>query len=399
MSPSARALVVGFALLASSACRDHKESTASVAASSSASAVGVPLGPPVAPPTPRKGMVWVPGGALVAGTPTDVLPRIADEEMPGEQVVLKGFYIDVFPYPDEDGAIPLTGITQAEAAGTCAAAGKRLCSELEWERACKGPDNDTYEYGKHYAPDRCGTGALPSMRPTGLNVGCRSRFGVRDMHGGVWEWTASPWGRGTNRDLVTLRGGNAADGELVGRCANAMARPPGTKSGTIGFRCCAGPENDAQVALRIARGLKLEYREGVDRKLARELMAAFPEEAKRDIPHPDQFKLERTWTWRPIGNEKLYALGGCSGIGTKPACGVIVARIVIDRPKVLAWAASGHWAPTLHTDVDARDLWLFGGDDQGSFRRLIEYVWGRVSVGGKERRVPRPPKKHHKKKH
>ena len=32
-----------------------------------------------------------PGGALVAGTAPDTLPRIADEEMSGEQVILKDF--------------------------------------------------------------------------------------------------------------------------------------------------------------------------------------------------------------------------------------------------------------------------------------------------------------------
>ena len=48
-------------------------------------------------------MVWIPSGPLVAGTPEGSLPRVADEEMPGEQVILKGYYIDVFPYPNEEG--------------------------------------------------------------------------------------------------------------------------------------------------------------------------------------------------------------------------------------------------------------------------------------------------------
>ncbi len=61
-------------------------------------------------------MVWVPRGPLVAGTPEGSLPRAADEEMPGEQVILKGYYIDVFPYPNEEGAIPLTNVSQAAAA-------------------------------------------------------------------------------------------------------------------------------------------------------------------------------------------------------------------------------------------------------------------------------------------
>ena len=92
-------------------------------------------------------MVWIPNGPLVAGTPEGSLPRISDEEMPGEQVILRAYYIDVFPYPNEEGAIPLTNVSQEAALAMCAARSKRLCSELEWERACKGPDNLRYEYG------------------------------------------------------------------------------------------------------------------------------------------------------------------------------------------------------------------------------------------------------------
>src|SRR5262245_8739622 len=66
-------------------------------------------------PTPPRGMAWVPEGALVAGTPEGRVPRIADQEMAGQQLVLHGFFIDLFAYPNEEGAIPRTGVTQAEA--------------------------------------------------------------------------------------------------------------------------------------------------------------------------------------------------------------------------------------------------------------------------------------------
>src|SRR5262247_3411935 len=82
-----------------------------------------------ADPEPRPGMVWIPQGVLIAGTPPDRLPRIADEEMPGEQVVLHGFYIDEYPHPNEIGAIPTTNVTQAEARALCEQQSKRLCSE------------------------------------------------------------------------------------------------------------------------------------------------------------------------------------------------------------------------------------------------------------------------------
>jgi len=380
-------------LICLAGCRKDS-STTEPAASSSAIATGSSgLGPPPAPPLPRRGMIWIPPGALVAGTAPDSLPRIADEEIPGEQVVMKGFYIDNYPYPNEEGAIPLTSVSQAEAAGSCAEQGKRLCTELEWERACKGPKNSIYEYGDRYRPERCGTGAPRSMRPSGLRVGCSSEFGVADMHGGVWEWTSSAWGRGVERALATVRGGNAAAGELVGRCANAMGRPATSKSGTVGFRCCAGPKNEAEVLLHVDRTTKLEHKPQIDRGLAKLLLANLPPDAQRELGKPEDFKIDRSWDWWPIGNEKLMIAGGCAGLGSHPACGILVVRVTLGRPKILAWAASGHWIPTLQTDLDDRDVWLFGGDELGSFRRLVAYVWGRVSVGQKERRIPKPHKK------
>ena len=349
------------------------------------------------PPPPRKGMVWIPAGALVAGTPPDSLPRVADEEMLGEQVIMTPFFIDVYPYPNEEGAIPETSVSRQEAATLCRDLDKRLCTELEWERACKGPENHIYEYGDRYRPEICGTGSKPQLLPTGLRFGCTSGFGARDMHGGVWEWTGSDWGRGDTRGLATIRGGNAVAGEIVGRCANARAADSSRKDGTLGFRCCAGEENRARVTLHVTRGKKLEWKEPIDRELARALEKALPEDAKQELPSTEAFKIDRMWRWRPVGNEELVLAGGCAGIGKEPSCGVVVARVVLEEPKPLAWASSGHWAPTLHMDTDPRDVWVFAGDDLGSFRRLIAYAWGRVTVGAKERRPARPPKRKRRK--
>jgi hypothetical protein len=212
--------------------------------------------------------------------------------MPGEQVVLDGFFIDAFAYPNEEGAIPRTGASHAEARSLCADQGKRLCTELEWERACKGPRNLTYEYGDRHRPDLCLTGRMPRMLPSGHRVGCRSEFGVRDMHGGVWEWTASLWGRGDDREIYTLRGGNAADGELVGRCANAMARPPSATSAQVGFRCCKGPQNAARVSFAIETGPALRVHGRLQPELVRDLLGVIPESAKRVLAGYGRFQIK-----------------------------------------------------------------------------------------------------------
>lgn len=344
------------------------------------------IAPPEIPPEPRQGMVWVPGGPLVAGTPEGSLPRVADEEMPGEQVILKGYYVDVFPFPNEEGAIPLTNVTQEVALASCTERGKRLCTELEWERACKGPDNRRYEYGETYRAERCGTGTTPVMRPTGIRVGCRSDFGVRDLHGGAWEWTASDWHRGSAPGLVSVRGGNSPDGEIVGRCANARAQKPTQSSGSVGFRCCAGAANAVEVVLDIKRGPELKACDRIDKAQLAQILDALPSAALAELGRGN-LNVDHQWVWHPIGNEELYATRLCSGLGQRPACGVMINRMVLGRPTALTWASSRHWLPSVETDRDPRDLWMIGGDETGTFQRLIQYRYGTVVVSAEEHRL------------
>lgn len=339
------------------------------------------------PPTAPRGMVWVPEGALVAGTPIGQLPRVADEEMPGQQVVLSGFFMDVFAYPNEEGAIPETGATHAQAAKICANQGKRLCSELEWERACKGPQNSTYEYGDRYRQEACLTGRSSRMLPSGYRPACRSEFGVRDMHGGIWEWTSSRWGRGSSRDLYSLRGGNGEAGEVFGRCANAMGRPPETVSSQIGFRCCKGPENEAEVELAIERGPALAQRAKVDPALSRALTSLLSADVRQTLASYGAWRIARLWDWRPIGNVSWVVGAGCAGASPTRRCGVVVARIEGQQAQLLTWIWAGLFPPAVRVSRDPRRLWVYGGDRMSHFRQAVLFEWGRVRVGDIERNV------------
>ncbi len=368
------------------ACRKPDKSGAGAATSASV-AKASSISAPGAQPQPRRGMVFIEPGPLVAGTPPRQLPRLADQEMPGEQLILKGFYMDVYPFPNEEGAIPLTNVNRDAAAKLCADQDKRLCGELEWERACKGPGNTTFEYGTSYRADRCGTGVEPSLRPSGLRVACRSEFGVRDLHGGAFEWTASAWGRGVAPGAFAVRGGNSAAGELTGRCAHAEPRAPATRAASLGFRCCAGPANTAEVVLDVRRGPKLEAKGVVERELARTLLAALPDEPRMQLKRFGEPRVEMFWIWRPIGNEDIHAARICAGLGKQPSCGVLFVRLGLGAPDVLGFASSGFVPGSLHVEHDPRDIWLLGGDDPGPFKRWIGYSWGKLSIGPVERRV------------
>ena len=101
-------------------CVEREQAAPAPLLSASASArKASSIAPPEPPPEPRQGMVWIPAGALVAGTPPDAFPRLADEEIPGEQFILGGFYVDVYPYPNEEGATPLTSVSRDEARTLC----------------------------------------------------------------------------------------------------------------------------------------------------------------------------------------------------------------------------------------------------------------------------------------
>jgi hypothetical protein len=336
-------------------------------------------------------MAYIPPGALVAGSPQNSLPRRPDRELPGEQVMLKGFWIDKFPYPNEEGAIPLTSVSQPEAFALCQKASKRLCSELEWERACKGPQNNRYAWGQRFRADACQLGSVILARPSGMKVGCHSDYDVFDLHGGVLEWTGSPWRRGTTQDLFVLKGGNGIDGELLGRCANAEFAPPMQRSQTVGFRCCAGPNNSAEVTIEIRASEALEHLDHLDTPQFQRLIAGLSADDKQKLPAAP-LVAERAFRWHPVNNEQLALFMACTRSASPRRCGLLIGRDTPGQPTGLGFAETGVIASALHMDARVEDIWLLGLDAQGQFKRLVRYQAGLVFVGPKERRIPKAKK-------
>lgn len=330
-------------------------------------------------------MVWIPAGNLRAGTPADHVPRIADEELAGVDTPMTGFYIDQLPYPDEVGAIPTSNISRGDAAKLCTAKGKRLCSELEWERACKGPDNTTYEYGESYDKTICGTGVpveQGAKRPSGDRLLCKSSFGALEMHGGVWEWTDSSWQRGTHGDLGVLRGGNARAGELVGRCANAIARKPKTASSTMGFRCCAGDRNGAEVNLSVDKlpaFQRIANAEEAATPIAADAAQKFSGAPDGGAVDAHLFAARAAWRWHPVPNEELTVISGCvaNADGKKPYCGTVIARAGV----AIKTIDGGRLAPEVAEFGDSRRIRMQSVDDRSAFVREITYVVGMIQLG------------------
>lgn len=161
------------------------------------------------------------------------------------------------------GAVPQGYISQIQAGDACAEAGKRLCTDTEWLRACQGPAMTTYPWGDVPEPGRCndarashpvveyfGTSdewiwseldhpcisQLPdSLHVTGRHEGCVSEDGVLDMVGNLHEWTADPAG--------SFRGGFYVDTTINGPGCLYLttAHDVSHWDYSTGFRCCADP--------------------------------------------------------------------------------------------------------------------------------------------------------------
>jgi hypothetical protein len=307
------------------------------------------------------------------------MPRVTTEELAGEEVALGEFSMDVFPYPNDPTKPARTGVTRTEAQNLCAAAGKRLCSELEWERACKGPNNAMFEYGPAYNPMNCKNelDLMPDHRPR-----CVSGFGAKDMHGLVFEWTSSPWGRGTSGDLGTVRGGSGPAGLLQARCANGQSRPVTTQANDVGFRCCSGPVNTSEVKLVLDVKPPLVEDSAIEPALATAMLAKMPVDhrAQKDA----DVAFDHTWRWHPRPNEELVLARWTSTPKAKPkavaqelaifhVCGGIPSLLGRTRGPVATLGS-----PVADADAQRVSVPIATDPDKGELK--IHYVYGAAQL-------------------
>jgi formylglycine-generating enzyme required for sulfatase activity len=187
-------------------------------------------------------MKLVAAGTLRMGSAKDD-PMTGFDEKPLVAVDVGAFCIDFYESPNRPGSTPTVHVTYVAAEAACKARGKRLCTEEEWERACKGPGNARFPYGANFDADVCNTSdANGEPRNVGAIGGfpkCRSAFGVGDLSGNVAEWTSSPFSAEVGDK--TIKGGAADRPDYDTRCASRKNGPPGTHTDKLGFRCCADP--------------------------------------------------------------------------------------------------------------------------------------------------------------
>jgi serine/threonine protein kinase/formylglycine-generating enzyme required for sulfatase activity len=159
-------------------------------------------------------------------------------ELDAKAVDVKTFCIDYYEAPNGAKALPSTGVSWTSAKTACERSGKRLCTEQEWERACKGPSSSRFPYGNGFDVDVCNTvdgegKARPLARAADFKK-CRSGFKVFMLAGNAEEWVADA----ANGQRV-VKGGSSDRPDFASRCSARRTLAPKSASGMLGYRCCA----------------------------------------------------------------------------------------------------------------------------------------------------------------
>lgn len=211
-----------------------------------------------------EGMVLIEGGVLRMGR------EDGDKyEQPVHEVRVSSFYLDLTEvtnemylryvrasgarspshwkdglYPEGEARFPVVNVSWTEATAYAEWTGKRLPQESEWEFAARGSGGGLYPWGNEW---RSGCGNAGNIRSGKLmRVGsfpdCGGPYGLLDLIGNAWEWTADRMVKYDDPGVVLAAGrvirGGAFDAKIEHSTATYRGVvPEGRGYEKTGFRC------------------------------------------------------------------------------------------------------------------------------------------------------------------
>ena len=138
---------------------------------------------------------------------------------------------------------PVVQVSRRDALAFASWAGKRLPTEDEWEAAARGASGFVYPWGNEWSNEMANTELSHICDTTSVTMhgkNSMSPFGLYDLLGNVFEWTATPYTQaGPGGTAITvayiLKGGCWSSRKDITAAGRLIERE--TWSNIIGFRC------------------------------------------------------------------------------------------------------------------------------------------------------------------